>query len=184
MITSEDVQLYVLDLKKEFPGLEIYRDKPWWLSFPFRLPLLRNLNWNNYTQTIGGNIYLAANWDRISPTNQLFILIHERIHLLQFQKYGIFLMSFLYLFLFFPIGLAYFRARFEREALRETIRVRVEYYGEHHGELHFVRRSMTKRYLQFFTTSAYLYMWPFKRTVLRWFEEDWETVAGKIMSKE
>ena len=59
---------------------------------------------------------------------------HERVHLRQFARHGRLLMSILYVLLPLPMGLAYCRARFEREAYEETIRAAFEVYGLAHVE--------------------------------------------------
>jgi hypothetical protein len=163
------VRNYIADLKVEFPKLRIYHEKSWWLNIIFNAPLLKKLRWFNYTQTIGSNIWLSNNWDSYSPSSQMCILRHERQHLLQFKKYGLLGMVFLYLFVFFPIGLAYFRAKFEREGCFETIRARIQYYGD----MSEVKEGCRQSYLNALVRASYLWAWPFKKKVLAWFEEDW-----------
>lgn len=174
-VTFGEVRNYLKLLYQEFPGLHIYRAKPWWLRFVFNLPLIKRLGWEDYTQTIGMNIYLSDQWDGISATSQLSTLRHERQHLLQFKKYGFFLMAILYLFVFFPIGLAYFRAKFEREGFFESMKTRVEFRGSDEE----IRRQCFDMYNEAFLSSKYLWAWPFKTTIVNWFNEDWDKATRR-----
>lgn len=169
LINSMTVASYLIQLKKEFPSLKIGKRKPWWLNLIFKAPFIKKLKWFNFTQTIGTNIWLAEDWNCYNSRHQMITLRHERIHLLQFQKYGLIGMIILYLFLFFPIGLAYFRAKFEREAFAESMKAKIEYYGITTE----VQDSSRKTYLRNLTGSAYLFPWPFKKVILNWFAEDW-----------
>ena len=169
------VRDYIADLKVEFSKLEIHDKKPWWLNVIYKAPILKKLAWGNYTQVIGCNIWLSENWNSYSPSRQMSTLRHERQHLLQYQKYGLIGMAFLYLFVFFPIGLAYFRAKFEREGYAESIRARIEYYGDAEE----VKEGCKQSYLNAFVRANYLWAWPFKKRVLIWLEEDWKAAVDE-----
>ncbi|MGE0786930.1 MAG: hypothetical protein AB7S26_14755 [Sandaracinaceae bacterium] len=121
---------------------------------------------SRYVTTIGQTIYLPAGWDRRSPESRYCTLRHEAIHLEQFRRYGFVLMSFLYVVPFFPLGLAYGRARIEWEAYAETLRAHAEVFGADAArdpKLHaYIRRQ--------FTSAAYGWMWPFDRTIQRWID--------------
>lgn len=173
-LSERDVNLYIEQLHQEFPNLKVSSEKPWWLQWIFDLPLLERLGWDVATQTIGSQIFLSCNWENYSASQKLAILRHEREHLLQFMKYGVVLMAFLYLFIFFPVGFAYFRAKFERAGYAETIASWVEYWGESSVTYEEGRRL----YLRVFTGSTYFWMFPFKKLILRWFEEDWQKAIG------
>ena len=172
---KETVRDYIEDLKTEFPKLKVYKEKPWWLNIIFKAPLIRRLKWFDYTQTIGMNIWFSERWDLGSPSSQMCTLRHERKHLQQFQKYTLLGMFFLYFFIFFPIGFAYFRAKFEREGYFESIRARIEYYGSTSE----VKEGCLQSYLNTFVRPNYLWAWPFKKTVLKWFEEDWAAAINE-----
>ncbi len=175
---SVRVSEYIQGLKDEFPDLRVYEEKPWWLKVIFHAPLVKKLKWFNYTQTIGMNIWKANNWDSYTDYSKLSTLRHEREHLLQFKKYTLLGMAFLYLFVFFPIGLAYFRAKFEREGMVASLHAKIEYYGSSQ----IVKDRSRDKYLKTLTSSAYLYAFPFKKVVLKWFEEDWATAVEKRQS--
>ena len=76
-------------------------------------------------------------------------------------------MSFLYLLPFFPLGLAYGRARIEWEAYAETLRATAELKG-----LDAARALSMRLYVvQQFTSSAYGWMWPFPSAINKWYDE-------------
>jgi hypothetical protein len=162
-------------LRSEFPKLEIHEERPRWLDWIFHLPLIEKFEWYNSTQAIGDYVFLSDQWEEKSPAAQMEILRHERQHLLQFQKYGLFLMAVLYLFVFFPIGLAYYRAKFERQGYAESLAARVEY----EGATELVRESSLGHYLRTFTGPTYLWMWPFREKVEEWFEIDFREAVKR-----
>ncbi len=172
-IDTQSIRDYMDFLKVEFPNLKISSRKPWWLSFIFKLPGIKKLNWNNATQTIGMNIWLSEKWDDISPIYQLSTLRHERQHLVWFRNHSTFLASFLYLFFIFPIGLSYYRAIFERDGYKQSLRTRVQFFGSSDR----VKETCLNMYLRTFTGWTYFKMWPFKKVILKWFEEDWENAV-------
>lgn len=169
LVDSDTVDRYMGHLRATFPKLKISRKKPWWLRFVFNLPGIKKLEWGNATQTVGMNIWLSDRWDEIHPTYQMSTLRHEKKHLIWFNDYGLILVSILYLFCFFPIGLAYFRARMERDGYAESLKARVEYFGTSDR----VKEKGREMYERAFTGWMYLKMWPFKKTIRKWFEEDW-----------
>jgi hypothetical protein len=93
-------------------------------------------------------------------------LRHELIHLRQFRRYTLFGMAFLYLLVPLPLGLAWFRARFEWEAYRESIRAAAELHGRAHVEA----PAFRERILGQFTSGAYGWMWPFRGQLERWYD--------------
>jgi len=161
---------YMESLKKEFPKLKIHTKKSWWLKKVFSLPGIKKLKWENSTQTIGMNIWLSDQWESIPPVYQLSTLRHERKHLLWFRNHTTILASLLYLFFIFPIGLAYYRALFERDGYRESMVVRVQCFGPSQV----VKKQCRKMYERTFLSWKYFKMWPFRKTVARWFSEDFQ----------
>lgn len=174
MINEATVQEYMDALRYEFPDLTIWNKKPWWLRLAFSFPWIKNLRWETATQTIGMNVYLSSKWKEFSSKQKMSTLRHERRHLMQFDLYGTILMSLLYLLVFFPIGLAYYRAKFEREGYAESLRAKVEYYGATLG----TKRDGLDTYIENFCGPRYLYMLPFRKTIIRWFNEDWKKATG------
>ena len=74
-------------------------------------------------------------------------------------------MTFLYLVPFFPLFLAYGRARLEWEAYIETLRATAEVYGPDEAE------GLRVQIKQRFVGPEYGWMWPFPRAIDRWFDE-------------
>jgi hypothetical protein len=121
---------------------------------------------DSFTTTIGRRVYVTAGWQEMSRDQRYLILRHERVHLRQFRRFGLVGMALLYLLVPLPLGLAYFRARFEREAYAESIRAAAELYGRAHVE----RASFRDHILGQFTGPAYGWMWPFRRSLERWYQ--------------
>lgn len=121
---------------------------------------------DDFHTTIGRRIYVTSNWEAMSRDRRYLVLRHERVHLRQFRRFSLVGMALLYLLVPLPLGLAYFRARFEREAYAETIRGSAELYGRPHV----AEASFREHILGQFTGPAYGWMWPFRRSLERWYE--------------
>jgi hypothetical protein len=105
------------------------------------------------TTTIGRTIAFPAGTDLYNAgMYELRTLIHEREHVKQFKRYTPPLMAWLYLFFPLPIGLAYFRYKFEKEAVL--------------AEMAFMKSlGATPRVedvIQSLSGSAYVWAWPEK----------------------
>ncbi len=118
----------------------------------------------HYHTAIGYTLYVPTSWGSSSDIDRVILLRHERVHLRQRRRLGMPLMVFLYLVPFCPLGLAYGRARMEWEAYEETLRATAEFYGTA------AARGLREALVQRFTGPDYGWMWPFRRTVERWFE--------------
>ena len=91
-------------------------------------------------------------------------LMHEREHLRQFERWGMLLMTLSYVFVFFPVGLAWCRAYFERAGYYQTMRC---WYLL---DPSWARSQAAKDWwVSQFTTGAYGWMWPFKKAVSAWY---------------
>src|SRR5512137_66215 len=75
-----------------------------------------------YHTVLGDTLYVPVTWEKMGDLDKVVLLRHERVHLRQRRRYGSVGMALLYLLPFFPLGLAYFRARIEWEAYAETVR--------------------------------------------------------------
>ena len=121
---------------------------------------------DSYQTTIGRTIYVTADWDERDALERYCTLRHEAVHLRQFRKFTLPGMAFLYLFLPLPLGVAYFRSRFEMAAYEESIRAAAEVYGPGHPR----RESYREHVVRQFTGPSYGWMWPFRRAVERWYD--------------
>jgi hypothetical protein len=119
-----------------------------------------------YHTVLGYTLYTPLAWETTADVDRAIVLRHERVHLRQRRRYGMLLMSFLYLFPFFPIGLAYGRARLEWEAYKETLRATAELCGLERVRDGSLKQTIVER----FTGGAYGWMWPFPRRIRAWYD--------------
>ncbi|HMI83442.1 MAG TPA: hypothetical protein VK550_05065 [Polyangiaceae bacterium] len=129
-----------------------------------------------YHTVLWDRLYVPELWDRTPELSRVITLRHERIHLRQRRRYGDWVMTFLYLIPFFPLGLAYGRARIEWEAYTETIRATAEYRGLAAARAPDLRRHI----LQQFTSGAYGWMWPFPSMLNRWYDEALHRIEAEL----
>lgn len=121
---------------------------------------------DSYQTTIGRTVYVTADWDEIDPDQRYVTLRHEAIHLRQFRRYTLPGMALLYLLIPLPMGLAWFRAYFEKEAYAESIRAAAEVWGPEFPR----RAAYRERIIGQFTGSSYGWMWPFREQLERWYD--------------
>ncbi|HQB42846.1 MAG TPA: hypothetical protein PLV85_04540 [Polyangiaceae bacterium] len=120
-----------------------------------------------YHTVLGNTLYVPDGWDSTPYLDRIITLRHERVHLRQRRRYGGIGMAFLYLIPFFPLGLAYGRARIEWEAYAETVLATAELKGVETAR----SASMREYVVRQFTSGAYGWMWPFRRQVDAWYDE-------------
>ncbi|HUS66137.1 MAG TPA: hypothetical protein VMZ28_16405 [Kofleriaceae bacterium] len=121
---------------------------------------------DGYHTTIGRRIYVTGGWEAMARDRRWLLLRHERVHMRQFRRFTFAGMTLLYLLIPLPLGLAYFRARFEKEAYAETIRGSAELYGADHVRSPEFRQDIIGE----FTGPGYGWMWPFRRAMERWYD--------------
>jgi hypothetical protein len=121
---------------------------------------------SHYHTVIGYTLYVPTSWDALNDIDRVILLRHERVHLLQRRRYGFAGMALLYLLPFFPLGLAYGRARLEWEAYEETLRATAEHHGLSAVRAPELRAQLVER----FTGPDYGWMWPFRGAVERWYD--------------
>lgn len=128
-----------------------------------------------YHTVLGYTLWVPSSWPN-SPDEARYILLrHERVHLRQRRRYGMIGMALLYLLPFFPLGLAWGRARIEWEAYTETLRATAEVKG-----LEAARDPALHDYLvKQFASGAYGWMWPFPSTIRRWIAEVLADIEGE-----
>jgi len=121
---------------------------------------------DSYQTTIGSTVYVTRDWDERSAEVRYVTLRHEAIHLRQFRRYTLPGMALLYVLLPLPLGLAWFRAYFEKEAYAESIRAAAEVYGPNYP-----RGTEYRRYIiDQFVGPSYGWMWPFRAGLERWYD--------------
>jgi hypothetical protein len=118
-----------------------------------------------YHTVLFGKLYVPDGWERMDDDERYILLRHERVHLRQRRRMGDVWMAFVYLVPFFPLGLAWGRARIEWEAYVETIRATAEVRSLA------AARTLEAEIVRRFVGPDYGWMWPFPRVVRRWFHE-------------
>lgn len=166
-------QAFIAEVTREFPRFRILAKSSSPLSRIIDVALRvltlggQRHYMTRYHTVIGDTLYVPTTWDAMSEIDRVILLRHERVHLRQRRRYGMIGMAFLYLVPFFPLGLAYGRARIEWEAYQETLRATAEHYGRRAVTSPAFREAIVSR----FVGPDYGWMWPFRRTIERWYDE-------------
>lgn len=176
-----DAGAYVAALEREFPGFRIVykRDSALsrWIDRALRLVTLGGQRHylTRYHTVIGNTLYVPDVWDTMTDLERIVLLRHERIHLLQRRRLTFLGMAFVYLLPWFPLGLAYGRARLEWEAYTETLRATAELQGLEAARSPALRRLIVQRFLG----PDYGWMWPFEGSVQRWYSQALAQIEGE-----
>jgi len=157
-------------IRREFPTFRILEKRQSHLSTAIHL-LLVGLTFGgqrryltDFHTVIGRTLFVADSWRTLSSVDRVILLRHELVHLRQSQRLTFVGMALVYLLPFFPLGLAYGRARLEWEAYTETLRATAEYKGL--AAARALRAGIVRR----FCSAEYGWMWPFPVTVNRWYD--------------
>jgi hypothetical protein len=168
------------DIRREFPTFEILPKRASRFQ-RFLHGLLAVLTFGGqrvyltqYHTVMFGKLWVPDAWDAMSDEARYVLLRHERIHLRQRARMGDVAMAFVYLVPILPLGLALGRARIEWEAYVETIRATAELHGLANAER--LRPEIVRR----FTSGDYGWMWPFPKTIHRWFDEAMREIAAAV----
>ena len=159
------------DLKREFPRFRILKKRTSVLQRVIHLLLAtitfggQRVYLTRYHTVLFGTLWVPDAWDAMTDDDKYILLRHERVHLRQRERMGDVVMTFVYLVPFFPLFLAYGRARIEWEAYIETLRATAEVYGLEEAE------ALRVRIKQRFVGPEYGWMWPFPKAFDRWFDE-------------
>jgi hypothetical protein len=162
----------VAALRAEFPRFRIVRKDQSALHRAIHYALLgvtlgRMRSYlDSFQTTIGRTVYVTPDWDDWDPDRRYVTLRHEAIHLRQFRRYTLPGMALLYVLLPLPMGLAWFRAYFEKQAYAESIRAAAEVWGPAHPGTESFRRHIIEQFLG----PSYGWMWPFRRSLERWYD--------------
>jgi hypothetical protein len=183
MSRSDDL---VEEIRAEFPRFRIVRKSESRLSRAIDVALkIVTLGGQRdfmtlYHTVIADTLYVPDRWGDASDADRTITLRHERVHLRQRRRYGDVVMTFLYLFPFFPLGLAYGRARIEWQAYAETLRATADLYGTQAAE----QPALRARIVRQFTGAAYGWMWPFPRAVNRWYDEALDQIRSVCAGRQ
>ncbi|MGE0868597.1 MAG: hypothetical protein AB7P03_08545 [Kofleriaceae bacterium] len=121
---------------------------------------------DSFQTTIGRTVYVTSDWDSWDADRRYVTLRHEAIHLRQFRKYTVPGMAVLYVLLPLPMGLAWFRAQFEKAAYAESIRAAADVWGPSYPEGHEFRNHIIGQFMG----PSYGWMWPFRAGLERWYD--------------
>ena len=127
---------------------------------------------DSFQTTIGCTVYVTPDWDDLDFDARYVTMRHEAIHLRQFRRYTMVGMALLYVFVPLPMGLAWFRAYFEKQAYAESIRAAAEVWGPDHPR----RASFRTHIVEQFIGPSYGWMWPFRPAIERWYDRVLATV--------
>lgn len=172
MASFEEVQLSV---RAEFPEFKLVKksDSSFMKLLGFLLKLItlwqQDQFMTAFVTTVGTTVYTPAQWYDWNDFNRAVILRHERVHMRQKQRYGVFyLIS--YLLLPVPAVFAYYRTKFEMEAYAESMRA----VHENGGDLYNV--EFKNRMIRHFTSAEYFWAWPFRKKIERWYDDTRERI--------
>ena len=172
MTVSRLYERLLEEIHEEFPGFRVVQklDSKLHLAIDRVLRVLtfgaQTRYLDSYQTTIRRTVYVTADWDRLTDAQRYITMRHEREHLRQFRRYTTPLMALLYILVPLPVGLAWFRAHFEKQGYAESIRAAAEVHG-----LAYVESAEFRAYVVGqFTSGAYGWMWPFPKAIHRWYD--------------
>ena len=162
---------FLEEIRAEFPSFDIVPKRTSRLQRAIHYALMaitfggQRVYLTHYHTVLFGKLFVPDAWERMNDEARYVLLRHERVHLRQRARMGDVAMAFVYLVPFFPLGLAWGRARIEWEAYRETIRATDEILGR--AAVLALKPEIVRRY----TGADYGWMWPFPTLVGRWFDD-------------
>jgi hypothetical protein len=157
------------EIRAEFPGFAVVRKRGQALQIAIAVVLAiltlggQRHYLTRYHTVLFGKLYVPDLWDTMVDGARYILLRHERVHLRQRRRMGDVLMALAYVLPILPLGLAWGRARIEWEAYVETIRATAELYGID------AARRLEDEIVRRFVGPDYGWMWPFPKTIRRWF---------------
>jgi len=163
---NDELQTIILSLPER--GVKIaYKSQFWvfkvlaWLLKVATFGKLSTFN-TEFITTIGHTIYVPDDYEQYDAIDKVAILRHELTHVSDFEKYGVVGFSLFYLLLYFPIGLAYFRYKFERTAYINEFKVTLKYFPTYSKD------ALAQELADTMASADYLWCWPFKKSVYNW----------------
>lgn len=177
------IALLLYELKQEFPSFRLVpKRESWFMRVLYVLLNIITLGNNkkfmtNFATTIGTTVYTPDTWDHWDGEDKLSLLTHERVHMQQAQRYTFIGFAFLYLLVFFPVGLAYYRCKFEQEAYAATMAADADTYGFQI----LLREDYKEHIAAYFVSGTYGWMWPFRGQIEAWYDETRRKIHHKMM---
>ncbi|HEY8042139.1 MAG TPA: hypothetical protein VIF15_20185 [Polyangiaceae bacterium] len=180
-MTTRHVEL-LRDLRREFPRFAVVPKRGDALQRAIAVALAvitlggQRHYLTRYHTVLFGKLYVPDAWATMDDHARYILLRHERVHLQQRRRMGDLAMAFVYLVPFFPLFLAWGRARIEWEAYVETIRATAEVHGLD------AARALEGELVRRYVGPDYGWMWPFPRTIRRWFAEVMADLEAESLS--
>lgn len=184
MTAKERYNVLLKQLLESGVTVEPKASKWYWKAMHYILLCISfgNINFlHSSVTTVGNRIGTFVGWSEMSYAVKYEILLHEAVHVAQYKRYGfgnpwlgLVPVGFAYLFLPFPVGIAWFRAKLEQEAYEESIRAIIQLAGVEAAR--YYKRSVVRQ----FNSVNYLWMWPFKRRVEKWYD----SALARVMEDE
>lgn len=115
----------------------------------------------NYTTTFYKTIAVPSHFDMWEDEHKLETIVHELEHVKQAMKLTPVLFWFLYFLFPLPIGLAWFRYKFERDAYLVGYKTILKY--------EFDKESLIEEASIMLSGKEYGYAWPFRKKIAAWF---------------
>jgi len=180
MLSSEEYEALLEEVKREFPEFKIVKKTESSLMKAIaaflRLITFGKMNsfMDKFITTLGQTVYVPSSWDANSPATNAITIRHERVHMRQSRDHGSVKFSLLYLFAYLPIGLAYYRTKFEKEAYEESLRAVHDYYGSK-----FFTKALKENVVNHFVSAEYLWMWYNRKHIEEWYDVTVEQITKK-----
>lgn len=131
---------------------------------------------DGYYTTLAHIVGVPLDWEERSIVGRIAVLEHESKHIRQCKKVGLGsvwigfpLYTVLYLLLPLPVGFAYFRWRFEREAYAHGINIELSYSGKNFP---WRRKYLIDSAVEQMSTGAYGWTWILRKNVRRYFDKN------------
>ncbi len=176
--SKTELRLLLAQLKNESVYVVEKKGMFWWVLNVLVVIVTFGGNRNfleRYYTTIGPVIGVPTGWEESSAAHRYSVLLHERHHVGQFRKgglgsawLGILPVGIAYLLLPLPMGFAWCRWRFEREAYAVGIRAKLSFgFSEER------RRELLDHATEALVGPAYGWtakLWPGRTRCRAWFE--------------
>lgn len=152
-----------------------------WIGKLLTLLSLGNLDFmGSFNTTLGNRVGTVPGWESQSAGYKYYTLLHEVEHMRQYKAAGFgnlwlgFVISgFAYIFLPFPVGVAYVRARMEMGGYAQSIRAVVQLAGPT------AAASMKPLIVNHFMGIDYFFMWPFRQYMNTWFDNTLAAIVAE-----
>jgi len=119
-------------------------------------------------------------WDYRPWSSRYEVLLHERIHQRQMQKFGLLLYFLIYALVPFPLKISYYRKKWESEAYELSI-----YEMYHSRGRDYVLSSKYRHYIvEQFCSASYGFTWYSPSQIIKWLEQTIKAIDdGKLTYK-